>query len=279
MGLVLGKITVETPKYQVVNKTADYEIRRYEPSIIAEVTYDPKDMKGDRDGGFTILANYIGALGNPQNTKPENIAMTAPVITRESAEKIAMTAPVITQESTEKIAMAAPVVAQESAEKIAMTAPVITQEAKPQPEGIAMTAPVITKSDQDQRLVTMQFVLAKPQPEGIAMTAPVMTKSDEGKRLVTMQFVLPGSKYNNLEDVPRPTDSRVVIKQVAERKYAVVRFSGVANDRLVQEKLGKLKTKLEEDGCKIVGEHLLARYNPPWTLPPLRTNEIFVPVA
>ncbi|CAN6442934.1 unnamed protein product [Victoria cruziana] len=248
MGLVLGKITVETPKYEVVSKTADYEIRRYEPSIVAEVTYDPKDMKGDRDGGFMILANYIGALGNPQNTKPENIAMNAPVITQESAEKIAMTAPVITQESAEKIAMTAPVITQESAEKIAMTAPVITQE-------------------------------AKPQPEGIAMTAPVITKSDEGKRLMTMQFVLPGSKYSNLEDVPRPTDPRVVIKQVAERKYAVVRFSGVANDKLVQEKLGKLRTKLEEDGCKIVGEHMLARYNPPWTLPPLRTNEIFVPVA
>ncbi|XP_031487571.1 heme-binding-like protein At3g10130, chloroplastic [Nymphaea colorata] len=217
MGLVLGKITVETPKYQVVNKTAHYEIRKYEPSIIAEVTYDPKDMKGDPDGGFMILANYIGALGNPQNTKPEKIAMTAPVITQESAEKIAMTAPVITQE-------------------------------------------------------------AKPQPESIAMTAPVVTKSDEGKKLVTMQFVLPGSKYSKLEDVPRPTDPRVVIKQVEDRKYAVVTFSGVANDKVVQEKLLKLKAKLEEDGCKIVGEHLLARYNPPWTLPPLRTNEIFVPV-
>ncbi|KAF3779294.1 hypothetical protein EJ110_NYTH32178 [Nymphaea thermarum] len=232
MGLVLGKITVETPKYQVVNKTTHYEIRKYEPSVIAEVTYDPQDMKGDPDGGFKILANYIGAFGKPQNTKPEQIAMTAPVITQESAEKIAMTAPVITQES---------------AEKIAMTAPVITQE-------------------------------AKPQPESIAMTAPVVTKSDEGKKLMTMQFVLPGSKYSKLEDVPRPADPRVVIKQVKERKYAVVTFSGVANDKVVHEKLLKLKAKLEEDGCKIVEEHLLARYNPPWTLPPLRTNEIFVPV-
>ena len=52
-----------------------------------------------------ILANYIGAVGKPQNTKPEKIAMTAPVITKDSVggggsdgEKIAMTAPVVTKE-------------------------------------------------------------------------------------------------------------------------------------------------------------------------------------
>lgn len=51
-------------------------------------------------GGFSLLANYIGALGNPQNAKPEKIAMTAPVITKSlgnESEKIPMTAPVVTK--------------------------------------------------------------------------------------------------------------------------------------------------------------------------------------
>lgn len=100
MGMVFGKIGVETPKYEVVKSTADFEIRKYASSVIAEVTYDPSHFKGDKDGGFMVLANYIGALGNPQNTKPEKIAMTAPVITKNtedpSGEKIAMTAPVVT---------------------------------------------------------------------------------------------------------------------------------------------------------------------------------------
>ena len=87
MGMILGKITVETPKYQSLEKKEDIEIREYEPAVVAEVTYDPKTMKNGRDGGFMILAGYIGAVGTACNKKGS-----------EPGEKIAMTAPVITQE-------------------------------------------------------------------------------------------------------------------------------------------------------------------------------------
>ncbi|XP_027065836.1 heme-binding-like protein At3g10130, chloroplastic [Coffea eugenioides] len=199
MGLILGKITVETPKYEVIQSTADYEIRKYFPSVIAEVTYDPTQFKGDEDGGFILLANYIGAVGNPQNTKPEKIAMTAPVITKAS-------------------------------------------------EKIAMTAPVVTKN------------------------------GGEGQsKSVTMQFILP-AKYAKAEEAPKPVDERVVIKEEGERKFGVVRFSGAAREDVVKKKVENLNRCLERDGYKVTGEHELARYNPPWTLPPLRTNEVMVPV-
>ena len=199
MGMVFGKISVETPKHEVIKSTDDYEIRKYEPSVIAQVTYDPSQFRGNKDGGFTLLANYIGALGNPQNTKPEKIAMTAPVITKTS--------------------------------------------------------------------------------EQIAMTAPVMTKSGEGeeKAAVTMQFLLP-AKYRKAEEAPKPVDERVVITEEGERKYGVVRFSGVATESVVEKKVEKLKKSLERDGYKVIGEFLLARYNPPWTLPAFRTNEVMIPV-
>lgn len=196
MGMVFGKIGVETPKYEVIKTTPDYEIRKYAPSVAAEVTYDPSQFKGNRDGGFMILANYIGALGNPQNTKPEKIAMTAPVITKDSAEKIAMTAPVVT---------------------------------------------------------------------------------NERNKMVTMQFILPAS-YGKVEDAPKPIDERVVIREEGERKYGVVKFGGVASDEVVKEKVEKLKLSLEKDGFKVVGEFLLGRYNPPWTIPMFRTNEVMIPV-
>lgn len=82
---------VETPDFELIQSTSDYEIRKYAPSVVAEVTYEPSQFKGNRDGDFSVLANYIGVLGNPQNTKPEKIAMTAPVITK--SEKIAIPAP------------------------------------------------------------------------------------------------------------------------------------------------------------------------------------------
>ncbi|KAL4587303.1 hypothetical protein LXL04_000172 [Taraxacum kok-saghyz] len=103
MGMVFGKIRVETPKFEVLQSTADYEIRKYPPSVVAEITYDPTQFKGDKDAGFSILAKYIGAFGNPQNTKPEKIAMTSPVITK--AEKIAMTSPVVTKGSGGRVTM------------------------------------------------------------------------------------------------------------------------------------------------------------------------------
>ncbi|KAB1214639.1 hypothetical protein CJ030_MR2G000923 [Morella rubra] len=201
MGMILGKISVETPKYDVIQSSADYEIRKYAPSVVAEVTYEPSQFKGNRDGGFTVLANYIGALGNPQNTKPEKIAMTAPVITKT-------------------------------------------------PEKIAMTAPVVTKAGGEE---------------------------EEGKKMVTMQFLLP-AKYRKAEEAPRPLDDRVVIREEGERKYGVVKFGGMATEEVVKEKVENLKKSLERDGYKVTGEFLLGRYNPPWTLPPLRTNEVMIPV-
>jgi hypothetical protein len=201
MGMVFGKIGVETPKYEVTKTTQDYEIRIYAPSVAAEVTYDPSQFKGNKDGGFMVLANYIGALGNPQNTKPEKIAMTAPVITKGSAEKIAMTAPVVTKASEE----------------------------------------------------------------------------GEKNKMVTMQFILP-SMYEKAEEAPKPTDERVVIREEGERKYGVVKFSGVASDEVVKEKVEKLRLSLERDGFKVIGDFLLGRYNPPWTLPMFRTNEVMIPI-
>ncbi|KAF8394976.1 hypothetical protein HHK36_018915 [Tetracentron sinense] len=110
------------------------------------------------------------------------------------------------------------------------------------------------------------------------MTAPVVTKTGEGeKKTVTMQFLLP-SKYTKAEEAPKPVDESVVIKEEGERKYGVVKFGGAATDEIVKERVEKLKKSLERDGFKVIGEFLLARYNPPWTLPPFRTNEVMIPI-
>ncbi|OVA06631.1 SOUL heme-binding protein [Macleaya cordata] len=96
--------------------------------------------------------------------------------------------------------------------------------------------------------------------------------------VITMQFVLP-SKYTNAEATPKPIDERVIIKEEGERKYGVVRFSGVATDvKWLEETVEKLKKSLEKDGHMVIGEFLLVRYNPPWNLPLFRANEIMIPI-
>lgn len=82
-------MAIEQPKYAVTFKDGDYEVRRYEPYIVAEVV-----VTGDQgeavQRGFRKLAGYIFG-GNAGSRK---IAMTAPVAQSPVGEKIAMTSPV-----------------------------------------------------------------------------------------------------------------------------------------------------------------------------------------
>ena len=47
---------------------------------------------------------------------------------------------------------------------------------------------------------------------------------------------------------------------------------------VAEERVERLKQSLASDGYRVAGEFLLARYNPPWTRPPLRTNEVMIPI-
>ena len=80
---------VKEPSYSVVMKDGDFEVRTYEPRVVAEtVVQGGWDASGNE--GFRRVAGYI--FGG--NTKRAKIAMTAPVAQRAESRKIAMTAPV-----------------------------------------------------------------------------------------------------------------------------------------------------------------------------------------
>ena len=49
---------LESPKYVVLKKTKEYEIRRYSPYLAAEVSM-PSDAKPASGTGFQELAGYI----------------------------------------------------------------------------------------------------------------------------------------------------------------------------------------------------------------------------
>ncbi len=89
---------VEQADYVVLEKNGDYEIREYPAHIVAQATLT-RSSGESLNNGFSIVAGYI--FGD--NTKKENIAMTAPVIAQNSdaqkvSENIAMTAPVMATE-------------------------------------------------------------------------------------------------------------------------------------------------------------------------------------
>ena len=124
-------------------------------------------------------------------------------------------------------------------------------------EKVAMTAPV-----------TMEAASEK-----IAMTAPVTMEAGatQGYR---MHFVMP-SAYT-LETLPRPRDERVRLREIPAQRMAVVRFSGFAGEEKVRERTNELLDWLRTEGLKPAGPPQLARYDPPWTLPFLRRNEVMV---
>ncbi|MEI6057892.1 MAG: heme-binding protein [bacterium] len=125
-------------------------------------------------------------------------------------------------------------------------------------ESIAMTAPVI-----EEKMNT-----------SIAMTAPV-TASIEGESH-TIAFGMPRSY--TLDTLPVPTDSRVKIVVIPEKKMAVKQFSWLRTSDRVQVKKQELLAALQRDKIVVKGEPQYAGYNPPWTPPWMRRNEVLVEI-
>jgi hypothetical protein len=79
----------EEAKYTVIMRDGSFELRQYEPYIVAETIVEG-DFDGAGNEGFRRLFKYISG----ENQKKQAISMTAPVSQDASSEKIAMTAPV-----------------------------------------------------------------------------------------------------------------------------------------------------------------------------------------
>jgi hypothetical protein len=207
MGIIFGMTGTKEPVYKLIDTSASYEIRLYQPYFIAEVksAIDSGSGKSDMSSSFQTLAKYIGVFGTPENLKSQSIAMTAPVIMK--------------------------------------------------PEKIAMTSPVITESNEE-----------------------------------VMQFVLP-SEYISLEQIPIPSDKRVVIKSIPSKLIAATRFSGSYNKDFFDKKLRELYEHVLADSLEPDFDHdqtpvdkadittlkwSAAQYHPPFTIPFMRRNEVWI---
>ncbi|MBU5617898.1 heme-binding protein [Psychrobacter sp. TAE2020] len=216
--LLLGSLLIlpgeamatEESNYAIFNKTEDFELRRYDPQIIAQ-TWVSGDQKQAGNKGFRILADYI--FGN--NTAPSG-----------ESSKISMTTPV-----------------------------------KMQPQSSSNNSSNNRNSD-------------KSGSEKIAMTAPVsMQKAqqqNDGKWRV--RFVMP-NKYT-MQTLPKPNNPAVSIIEVPAKTYGVIKFSGLTGSKKVAAKTAELEAWMQN--LNIVGTAEMARYNPPWTLPFMRRNEIMI---
>jgi len=111
-----------------------------------------------------------------------------------------------------------------------------------------------------------------PLAENLLMTSSVMDEQVNNKW--SINFVMP--QEFSLDTLPKPNNSQVNIIEVPKEKYAVIVFSGLVRDTSYAEKAELLSNYLEENSFKQQGAIKIARYNPPWTLPFFRRNELMV---
>jgi hypothetical protein len=113
----------------------------------------------------------------------------------------------------------------------------------------------------------------------IAMTAPVVQSRADAHAggEWTIRFTMPAGL--TLETLPKPDDSHIRLSLLAPGRFAVVRFSGLANPGDVQSRTAALLAWAKARHLHTAGPVSLALYDPPWTPWFMRRNEVMIPVA
>lgn len=133
---------------------------------------------------------------------------------------------------------------------------------------------IFGKNISQEKIAMTSPVVSQPSTK-IPMTSPVTVFG--GDRLWRVTFYMP-SEYN-LQSLPKPIDKRISISEVPGETYAVIKFSGRWNSESFENKKTKLKSLLKEQNVEITGKPINAYYDPPFTLPMFRRNEVMIPVS
>lgn len=128
---------------------------------------------------------------------------------------------------------------------------------------ISMTAPVIAQ---------MQNA---PVGAGIKMTAPVVAERTGSGWVYA--FVLP-AEFPDLESAPLPADPLVKLKLIPGKKMAAITYAGSTGERKMNLKTRELTKWIQGRQLTKVSGPVSARYDPPWTLPFFRRNEVLIEV-
>ena len=117
----------------------------------------------------------------------------------------------------------------------------------------------------------------------IDMTAPVLVSPrapeamlafDSGVDGWTTAFILPEGA--SAATAPQPQDVRVMLRDAPARRVAAIRFPGFLRSASAENRRRELAAWLQARGLHNAGDWRMAGYHPPWTLPPLRRNEVIV---
>jgi len=143
-------------------------------------------------------------------------------------------------------------------------------------QGFTKIADYIFGNNTSQTKIAMTTPVLEATSEKIAMTVPVNT-SLEGTNTRTVSFVLP-AKYT-LDTLPTPNNPEVELQAVPAKTVAALRFTWYATADRVATKQAKLEQLLAKNEFAIDGPIQVAQYNPPFSMPLTRRNEILIPIT
>jgi len=141
--------------------------------------------------------------------------------------------------------------------------------------GFRIIADYIFGNNTAAQKVPMTAPVTQQGSEKIAMTAPVTQQGDGDKWRV--RFVMPSSY--TMDTLPKPNNPAVALEEIPAKRFAVIRFSGMAGEESLRRHTQELNDFLSPKNLTPLSQPTYAFYNPPWTLPFLRRNEVLIEVS
>lgn len=140
--------------------------------------------------------------------------------------------------------------------------------------GFTPLADYIFAKDRKGSQIAMTAPVTQAERQKIAMTAPVSQQANAAGW--TIAFTMPAG--STLATLPAPANPTVKLTEHTARRMAIVRFSGLASEARMAAKRIELLDRVAKAGLKPIGDPVFAFYDPPWTLPFFRRNEVMVEV-
>ena len=141
--------------------------------------------------------------------------------------------------------------------------------------GFRMIADYIFGNNAPRQKIAMTAPVTQQAGEKIAMTAPVSQQATGN--MWRVRFIMPSSY--TLDTLPTPNNPNVKLIRIPAERVTAVRFSGSATEDSISRHRKLLLERIAQKGLRVHGEPTMAFYNPPWTLPFLRRNEILATVS
>ena len=104
----------------------------------------------------------------------------------------------------------------------------------------------------------------------IPMTTPVVTKYNDNN--YEMIFFMLDSK--EIKHLPKPLNKNVILEKFSLNKVVAIKFSWWASENNIAKHDRILRKYIDENNLEVISDLIVAQYDPPFTLPNYRRNEL-----